>query len=193
MPQAKQAKENTHLERQRPEDRGLARRDDFTSWTPFSFMRRFGEEMERMFDDFGLGAVRPFTGLGAFGRTGFDWVPETEIFERDNQLVIRADLPGLTKDDVNVEIEEDHIVIRGERRSEHKEEEKGFYRTERSYGSFYRSLPLPQGVDTNKAAASFNNGVLEVTMPAPAKKIAGKRLEITEGMQGGKKGKVAGA
>src|SRR5207245_93860 len=105
----------------------------------------------------------------------------TEVFERNNQLVVRADLPGLTKDDINVDIDDDRITIRGERQSEHEEDEKGFYRSERSYGSFYRSVPLPQGVDAEQAKADFKNGVLEITMPLPAKKSSGRRIEIGEG------------
>jgi HSP20 family protein len=193
MAQARQAKEDTQLQRGGPENSGLARREEF--WTPFSFMRRFAEEMDRLFDDFAFGRSLTVPTFGTFGRQGFDWAPQTEIFERDNQLVIRADLPGLIKDDVNVDIEDNRITIRGERRSEHKEEDKGgYYRSERSYGSFYRSIPLPEGVDADKATANFNNGVLEVTMPAPEKKTGSKRIEITEGgpVQTSKKNKEAG-
>ena len=187
MVQARQAKEDTQLQRGGQENRGLARREEFS--TPFSFMRRFGEEMDRLFDNFAFGRSSASPSFGTLSGQVFDWVPQTEMFERDNQLIIRADLPGLTKDDVNVDIENNRVTIRGERRSEHKEEEKGYYRTERSYGSFYRSLPLPEGVDADKAAANFNNGVLEITMPAPAKKTAGRRVEITEGgAQASKKG-----
>jgi HSP20 family protein len=194
MVQAKQAKEDTQLQRGREENRGLARREEF--WTPFSFMRRFGEEMDRLFDDFGFGGSLAVPSFGTLGRQAFDWSPQTEIFERDNQLVIRADLPGLTKDDVNVNIEDNRITIWGERRSEHKEENKGgYYRSERSYGSFYRSIPLPEGIDADKTTANFNNGVLEITMPAPAKKAGGKRIEVTEGetAHAGKKNKDVGA
>lgn len=185
MAQARQAKEDTQLQQRGETGRGLARREDF--WSPFSFMRRFRDEMDGMFDDFAFGRGLEFPGFGSFGRQDFDWIPQTEVFERDNQLVIRADLPGLTKDDVNVDIENDRITIRGERRSEHKEEDKGFYRTERSYGNFYRSIPLPQGADADKATANFDNGVLEISIPAPAGKSTGKRIEITEGRSSGKK------
>jgi HSP20 family protein len=89
------------------------------------------------------------------------------MFERDGELVLRADLPGLSKDDVKVELADNAVTIEGERRAEHEEKHEGFYRSERSYGKFHRRMPLPQGVNTEDAKASFHDGVLEVTMPAP--------------------------
>jgi HSP20 family protein len=109
------------------------------------------------------------------------WVPQIEIFERKGELCVRADLPGMTKDNIDVEITGNTLVLRGERRSEHEEEEEqGYYRTERSYGSFYRTIPLPEGIDAENAEASFRNGVLEITMPAPERGER-RRLEIREG------------
>jgi HSP20 family protein len=133
--------------------------------------------MDRLFDDFGFGRSFLPT-FGGFDRGTFEWTPQTEVFVRNNQMVVRADLPGLTKDDVNVDLEENRITIRGERKSEHEENKKGIYRSERSYGSFYRTIPLPEGVDGDKAKASFNNGVLEITMPLPEKKQTGRKIEI---------------
>lgn len=132
--------------------------------TPFEFMRRFGEEMDRLFGDFGFG--NGLTSTLTRGVPGI-WAPQVEMFERDGQLLVRADLPGLTKDDVNVEIDNDAITIEGERQSEQNENREGFYRTERSYGKFYRRLPLPEGVDAQEADATFRDGVLEITMSAP--------------------------
>src|SRR5437868_1870219 len=160
-------------------DRRMARNDQFSSWSPFSFLNSFRTEMDRLFEDFGLGTDLSFPTFG--GTAAFDWSPQTEVFERNNQLVVRADLPGLTKDDIKVDIDDDRITIRGERQSEHEENEKGVYRSERSYGSFYRSFPIPRGIDADQAKADFKNGVLEITMPLPAKKESGKRLEIGEG------------
>lgn len=161
------------------QNRGLSRREPYAS--PFSFMRRFSEEMDRLFDDFGFGGslISP----RGFGREFENamWSPQTEIFERGNELVVRADLPGMTKDDINVDIEDDQIIIRGERRDERQTTEEGFYHSERSYGSFYRSIPLPQGIDAEKANAAFNNGVLEITVPKPEQKTRGRRIEIGEG------------
>ena len=95
---------------------------------------------------------------------------------------VKADLPGLKKEDVKIDITDDAITIQGERRSEHQEEREGVYRSERSYGSFYRVVPLPEGAMTDQAKATFNNGVLEITMPAPPEQVTrGRRLEISEG------------
>ena len=128
-------------------------------------------------------------GLGRdFGKLanleGSLWSPQIEVFERGNQLIVRADLPGLTKDDLNVDITDDSIVIRGERRQEKEENEEGYYRSERNYGSFYREIPLPEGVNANEAKANFRNGVLEITMPAPERQTLGRRrIEIGEGAE----------
>jgi len=147
--------------------------------SPFSFMRRFGEEMDRLFDDFGFGSLasRP-SALGSLGQTA--WSPQVEMFEREGKLVVRADLPGMTKDDVKVDLDEDRITIEGARRSEHEENREGYYHSERSYGSFYRTVPLPEGVTGENAKATFHNGVLEIEMEAPKRKN-GRRLEIEEG------------
>jgi len=158
----------------------LSRHNQYSS--PFSLVNRLREEMDRLFEDFGfdtnLFSIDPGRGLR---RSTFDWSPQIESFERDGKLVVRADLPGMSKDDINVDIEDDQIVIRGERHNERQENKEGFYHTERSYGSFYRTLPLPPGVDANQADARFNNGVLEITMLMPEQKRNAKRLEITEG------------
>ena len=148
--------------------------------TPFEFMRRFGEEMDKLFGDFDFGRGWLPPAIARSAGPGL-WAPQIEMFEQDEQLIVRADLPGLTKDDVNVEIAEDAITIEGERRSEEKENREGFYRTERSYGKFYRRLPLPDGVDPEDANATFRDGVLEITMNAP-KRMESKprRVEISE-------------
>ena len=148
--------------------------------TPFAFMKRFGEEMDRLFEDFDLGGgwLAPVF-KGQFG-DGL-WSPQIEMLERNGELVVRADLPGLTKDDVKVELTDNAITIEGERKSEHEEKGEGYYRTERSYGSFYRQIPLPEGVSANDAKATFNNGVLEVTLKAPERESRSRRLEISQG------------
>lgn len=143
--------------------------------SPFSFMRRFGEGMEQLFADFGVGGLMPrgFNELAA-------WAPQIELFERDNQLVIRADLPGLNKDDVQIELRDDSVVIQGERQEERKEEREGFYSTERTYGRFYREIPLPEGADTDEATATFRDGVLEITIPRGEGETRGRQLEIQD-------------
>ena len=112
------------------------------------------------------------------------WTPTVEMFEREGQLVIRADLPGLNKDDVQVELRDDAIVIRGERQDERREEREGFFSTERVYGTFYREIPLPQGVDPDEATATFRDGVLEITMPIEESQSRGRRLEIQDSAPG---------
>jgi len=185
--QARNLQSNEQLSR----ERNLTRREQsypsrFGN-SPFSFMRRFSEEMDRLFEDFGFGSrgLMPSFGrgsmsdFGAFGR-GL-WSPQIETFEREGQLVIRADLPGLSKDDVNVELNDDAITISGERHNENEEQREGYYRSERSYGSFYRQILLPQGVNADDAQASFRNGVLEITLKAPQLQSQKRRLEISEG------------
>ena len=159
--------------------------------SPFTFMRRFSEEMDRLFEDFGFGrgwltpsferALLPST-FSPFGQGV--WSPQVELFERAGQLVVRADLPGLNKDDVKVEVTDEALTISGERQREHEEQGEGFYRSERSYGSFYRQIPLPEGVTADQAKATFSNGVLEITMQAPQRESRSRQLEIKEGDAG---------
>ena len=170
----------------RTEEKGLARREPVSIGSPFRMLDRFAEEMDRVFDDFGFGRgwLAPRLGFGwprPLTRRAEEWLPDVEMLQRNNELVIRADLPGLTKDDVKVDVTEDAITIQGERKREHEEEKAGVYRSERSYGSFYRCIALPEGAMSDQAKAIFKDGVLEVTMPAPPESVKrGRRLEITE-------------
>ena len=143
---------------------------------PFSLMRRMAEDMDRIFGQFGFG---PSLGLGplaspALGRgRGLSsgglraWAPQLETFRRGDKLVVRADLPGLRKEDVNVEVENGMLTISGHRSEEQVEDRDDFYRSERSYGEFYRALPLPENVTGESCDATFKDGVLEVTLPMP--------------------------
>ncbi len=156
----------------------------FPGFTPFNFMRRFTDDMEKMFDDFNGFALMPrFDAELGFPRAAelekTFWAPEIEVTENDGQLKVRADLPGLKKEDIDIELRDDSIIISGERKQESKEEREGYFRSERSYGSFYRSIPLPEGADRDKATASFENGVLEVAVAVPAVEQKGRKLEIT--------------
>jgi HSP20 family protein len=113
------------------------------------------------------------------GGPGLGWTPEVESFQRGDEFVVRADLPGLEKQDVTVELEDDAIVIEGERTDERRNEREGYYSTERRYGQFCRVVPLPDGAITDSAKATFTNGVLEVVMKAPPHEAhRGRRLEI---------------
>jgi len=108
------------------------------------------------------------------------WSPQIETFQRGNEFVVRADLPGLKKEDVKIDITDDSLTIEGERREEYQEDREGYYRSERSYGSFCRVVPLPDGAITDSAKANFNNGVLEIVMQAPPREVSrGRRIEIS--------------
>jgi HSP20 family protein len=157
---------------------------------PFAFMGGFAEEMDRLFEDFGLEAgwlmPRLLTrGRRLLGRKAefapAEWTPRIEVFEREGQFVVRADLPGMTREDVKVEVAHDHITLEGERKEERKEEREGYYYGECRYGAFYRAIPLPEGVDASKATAEFRKGVLEIVMPrATPPEARVRRLEVHE-------------
>jgi HSP20 family protein len=161
------------------------------SGSPFAIMRRFAREMDRLLEDFGLESGLHVPRLLSRGRellrrevglVPAEWAPRVDVLEREGQFVVRADLPGLSKEDIKVEVSDDLVTIQGERKHEEKEERAGYYYNERSYGSFYRAIPLPEGADASKATADFHKGVLEVTVPAPARRESkAKRLEIREG------------
>ena len=102
------------------------------------------------------------------------WVPSTDVYEQDGSLVVKAELPGLKKEDIEVSLDRDDLVIRGEHKEEHQAHERHFFRVERSYGSFYRRIPLPPEVKADQISASFSNGVLEARIPLPADQTAGK-------------------
>ena len=161
--------------------------------TPFSFMRRFAEEMDNLFEDFNFRRdwLAPVFGneLGA----GI-WSPQVEMLQHNGELIVRADLPGLTKDDVKVEVTDNAITIEGERHGEKEEKREGFYRSERSYGKFYRRLPIPEGVNIKDAEATFQNGVLEVKMKTSKREQQkSRRLEITDASAPKAHRKAAGA
>jgi HSP20 family protein len=151
--------------------------------TPFSFVRRMMEDMDRLFDDFAgrseEGFLQPF---GALTQV-VAWNPQIEVVEKNGNLLVRADLPGLRADDVDVELADDALVIQGERKNERESSEGGVYHTERVYGSFVRRIPLPRGVDASSCDAKFENGVLEVTLKMP--KSAKRSIEVRSGAQGG--------
>jgi HSP20 family protein len=112
---------------------------------------------------------------------GAAFTPAIDVFEKDNRLVTRVDLPGLKKEDVKVEVTDGYLTISGERKSEVEEKKDDFYRCERGYGSFYRTVPLPEGVKIEDVKATFSDGVLEVSVPTPAKPNAEVRtIEIQE-------------
>jgi HSP20 family protein len=161
---------------------------------PFALMRQFAEEMEQLSGESEQAGNAPAQqqqqgASGGGGGTNLAtavFAPRIDVVERNGQLVIRADLPGVDKGDVVVAITDDAVVIEGERRYEHEENEGGVYRVERAYGTFRRVVPLPEGVDAERATATFRDGVLEVSMPAPQASTRGRRLEIKDAGESGR-------
>jgi HSP20 family protein len=152
--------------------------------SPFSFMRRFSEEMDRLFEDFGFGRGWLSPSMGELSPSGFRelgraaWTPQVEVFRRGDELVIRCDLPGMRKEDVRVDIQEDQLVLQGERSWQDDQDREGVVRSERHYGSFYRAIPLPDGVRAEQARATYKDGVLEISLPAPEERQRGHRVSI---------------
>jgi HSP20 family protein len=105
------------------------------------------------------------------------WAPAVDLVEREDCLVLKADLPGLSEDDVQIEVRDNVLTIAGERKAEHEDKQNGYYRIERSFGRFARSLQLPEGVDADRIGASFEDGVLEVTIPKPQEREP-RRIQI---------------
>ena len=153
---------------------------------PFVMMRKMSEEIDQFF---GRVIQRPMTqiaqsrsGAGAVSR---NWTPTIEVSQRGNEMVICADLPGLTKANVQLQIHEDKLTIEGERCEESASQSaQGYHRTERSYGRFYRAIPLPEGVDGHAAQAKMRDGVLEITVPMQNQQRQGERLEIRDAQEG---------
>ena len=139
---------------------------------PFTFMRRITEELDRAF-----GVAPDIVGLPQlYPRM---WAPNLEVFERDDKFFVRVDLPGLKKDDVKIEVSHDELTIEGERKLAKEEKEEGFYRTERSYGTFYRRIAIPEHVKGEAATATFKDGVLEIEMPTiPIPEAKKRTVEI---------------
>ena len=154
----------------------IARRTD-----PFRMLERFANEVDNLFGDLGVGRNWTRTPMRAATEL---WAPQLEVSQQNNELVLRADLPGLRKEDVCIDVTDSDITISGERRQQEESERGGVYRSERSYGSFYRMIPLPEGAMTDQAKATFKDGVLEIRMPAPPEQVTrGRRLEIKEGTE----------
>ena len=139
-------------------------------WQPDREVDSLQSEVNRVFD--------AFFGSGTESRTR-RWVPPMDLIETDDHLVLRVDLPGLSRDQVDLEIKDGALTISGERRAEREDKSEGFYRLERSFGRFSRSMTLPQDIDAESVAASFADGVLEVRIPKPEQRRP-HRVEIGE-------------
>jgi HSP20 family protein len=133
-------------------------------WEPVRELQTMQNEMNRLFNTF---FDQPGPGNG--GQTALRrWLPAMDVLETDDHFVLRADLPGLSEKDVNIELEDNVLTVSGERKAEHEQRNEGYYRVERASGSFSRSLTLPEGVEADGIQANFDSGVLEVRIPKPA-------------------------
>jgi HSP20 family protein len=142
---------------------------------PRAFMRRMLRDFDRFFEEGGFPFTRPGRVFGDFA-----WVPSLEVVEKDHRLKVRLDLPGVKKEEIAVNVTDEGLVIEGERKFEEEEKKNDWYRTERTYGKFVRTVPLPEGVKTTDIKATFVNGVLEVLVPLPAEAAAtpSRKIEI---------------
>jgi HSP20 family protein len=129
-------------------------------WEPVRELDSLQSEMNRLFDGF-------FGNRASNGAPARRWIPAMDLVEEQDQFVLRADLPGLSEDDVEIEIKDSVLTISGERKAEETREGEGYYRVERAFGHFSRSLSLPEGVAADQVTANFANGVLEVRVPKP--------------------------
>ena len=128
-------------------------------WEPLREINSLQSEMNRLFNTaFDSGSSGP-----ALRR----WVPAMDLVESGEQFILRADLPGMSEEDIQIEFEDGTLTVAGERKAEHEQREEGFHRVERSFGAFSRSLTLPKGVDGDAVSASFDRGVLEIRIPKP--------------------------
>lgn len=146
-------------------------------WEPTRELSSLQGEMNRMFNTFFEAPSQ--AGNGANGMAN-RWIPPMDLVEEDEHYVLRADLPGMKEENVNIELENNVLSISGERQHESTKEGKGFYRMERSSGAFSRSLTLPEGVDAEAIAAAFQDGVLELRIPKPEQRKP-HRVRISPG------------
>jgi len=142
----------------------------FFGMNPFTMMREFTEEMDRMFGDIAPAAPAAIEA----------WTPTIDVQRSNGDLVVTAELPGLKKEEVKVEMTEDALILEGERKREYKEDHEGYHRYERSYGKFYRAIPLPEGIKADQAKAELNDGVLKISVPVAEAKKAARQIPVGE-------------
>jgi HSP20 family protein len=152
-------------------------------WEPFRELSSLQTEMNRLFN----AAFEAPAGGNAAPRR---WTPAMDLVETEEEFVLRADLPGMSESDVSIELEDNVLTLSGERKTEHEDKREGFYRMERAYGSFSRSLTLPKGIDPEAVSAAFDRGVLEVRVPKPEQR---KPRKITIGSVGEEPKTIEGA
>ena len=141
-------------------------------WEPLRELGSLQSEMNRLFN-----TAFDAPALGGGGGTMRRWMPAMDLVESGDHFVLRADLPGMSEEDVKIELEDGTLTVSGERKAEHETSEEGYYRVERATGSFSRSLTLPKGVNADGVTAGFDRGVLEVRIPKPEERKP-RRIEI---------------
>jgi HSP20 family protein len=143
-------------------------------WEPAREINSLQQEMNRLFGSF---FDTPSAGGDGAPRR---WIPAMDVVETPDHFVLRADLPGMTEQDINLSLEDHVLTVSGERKAEHGEQREGYYRVERAFGAFSRSLTLPEGVDGDAISAAFDKGVLEVRIPKPEARRP-RKLQIQVG------------
>jgi HSP20 family protein len=136
--------------------------------SPFSLLGRITEEFDRI--------LQPF--LSESETANIAWIPTVEVSQHDGKYHILAELPGLSPNEVRVEVDDDAVILQGERQVEREANEGGTRRSERQFGMFYRRIPLPEGADPEQAKAKFHDGILEITMPAPNKQTERRQIQV---------------
>jgi len=149
-------------------------------WEPARELATIQTEMNRLFNTF---FEPPQGAINGQAQALRRWIPAMDLVEAEDDFVLRADLPGLSENEVNIELEDNVLTISGERKAEHEESKQGYYRMERASGNFSRSLTLPEGVDSERVRASFDKGVLEVRIPKPEQR---KPRKVTISAAGGR-------
>jgi HSP20 family protein len=135
-------------------------------WQPFAELGRLERDMERMFEDLWGRRMRPMWPEGWWPTSGMEVsVPAVDVYEEKDDIVAKAELPGMEKDNLEVNISDHFLTIKGEKKKEEEVKEENYYRSERAYGSFLRTVELPKDIHADKVKASFKNGVLEIRMP----------------------------
>jgi HSP20 family protein len=145
-------------------------------WRPFTGLSRWESEMDRMMDDFFGRRMRPWwPERWLRGEREEITAPAVDVYEEKDEIVVKAELPGMDKSDIEVNLSDSQLTLKGEKKKEEKIEKENYFRSERSYGAFIRSVGLPTDVQADKVKASFKNGILEVRLPkteeAKAKEI----------------------
>jgi HSP20 family protein len=180
--QANQANQANSGMVRRSQDAGMARSQrrggglgfpisplDTLRMSPFGLFRRMTEEFDR--------ALQPLVS-GDDATANIAWTPAIEVFESDGKYHVAAELPGLSPNDVQIEVDNDSLILRGERQVEREADQGGVHVSERQFGSFYRRIPLPEGADPGQAKATFRDGVLEIVMPAPKQQTEKRQIQI---------------